>query len=102
MEYLFPYAFAKEELAAALRANGLKQVLHNLPAGDWEAGERGIACHPDRVAEFREGVALRHRLREGAGLPAGQLPGRQAAGRRERASMRTPRWSATCASPPPR
>jgi hydroxypyruvate isomerase len=32
-------------------------VLHNLPAGDWDAGERGIACLPDRVAEFEEGVA---------------------------------------------
>jgi hydroxypyruvate isomerase len=58
VEYLFPYAYSKEELAVALRANGLKQVLHNLPAGNWDAGERGIACHPDRVSEFREGVAL--------------------------------------------
>ncbi|MBG9387979.1 hydroxypyruvate isomerase [Caenimonas aquaedulcis] len=57
VEYLFPYAYPKEQLVAALRANGLRQVLHNLPAGDWESGERGIACHPDRVAEFREGVA---------------------------------------------
>ncbi len=57
VEYLFPYAHGKQELAAALRTNGLKQVLHNLPAGDWEAGERGIACHPDRVAQFRQGVA---------------------------------------------
>ena len=56
VEYLFPYAFDKAELAKALRDNGLQQVLHNLPAGDWDAGERGIACHPDRVAEFREGV----------------------------------------------
>ncbi len=32
-------------------------MLHNLPAGDWDAGERGIACHPDRVEEFRDGVA---------------------------------------------
>ena len=30
--------------------------MHNLPAGDWDAGERGIACHPDRVGEFQEGV----------------------------------------------
>lgn len=30
--------------------------MHNLPAGNWEAGERGIACHPDRVDEFRQGV----------------------------------------------
>ena len=56
VEYLFPYPFTKEELVAALQANGLKQVLHNLPAGDWDAGERGIACHPDRVEEFRAGV----------------------------------------------
>ena len=38
------------------RANSLVQVLHNLPAGDWDAGERGIACHPDRVDEFQDGV----------------------------------------------
>lgn len=56
VEYLFPYEYAKEELADRLRANGLKQVLHNLPAGDWAAGERGIACHPNRVDEFRAGV----------------------------------------------
>ncbi|MBO9512853.1 MAG: hydroxypyruvate isomerase [Variovorax sp.] len=57
VEYLFPYAFEKKELAAALRANGLVQVLHNLPAGNWDSGERGIACHPGRTDEFREGVA---------------------------------------------
>ncbi len=56
VEYLFPYAYDKKELAAALKANGLAQVLHNLPAGDWDGGERGIGCHPDRVSEFREGV----------------------------------------------
>ena len=56
VEYLFPYDYPAGELAAQLRAHGLKQVLHNLPAGDWAAGERGIACHPDRIAEFREGV----------------------------------------------
>ena len=33
-------------------------VLHNLPAGNWAAGDRGIACNPSRRAEFREGVAL--------------------------------------------
>lgn len=56
VEYLFPYDFDKDEIAAALKANGLTQVLHNLPAGDWGAGERGIACHPDRVEEFKAGV----------------------------------------------
>nr|WP_294866052.1 hydroxypyruvate isomerase [uncultured Pseudogulbenkiania sp.] len=56
VEYLFPYAFAKEVLAEQLARHGLVQVLHNLPAGDWEGGERGIACHPDRVDEFQDGV----------------------------------------------
>ena len=56
VEYLFPYDFDKQELADRLQANGLKQVLHNLPAGDWAAGERGNACMPDRVGEFKDGV----------------------------------------------
>jgi hydroxypyruvate isomerase len=56
VEYLFPYAYPKEQLAERLQRNRLTQVLHNLPAGDWAAGERGIACHPDRVGEFQDGV----------------------------------------------
>lgn len=62
VEFLFPYAFRAEEISDKLSSNGLELVLHNLPAGNWEAGERGIACHPDRVSEFKEGVdeALRY------------------------------------------
>ncbi|ENM3030109.1 TPA: hydroxypyruvate isomerase [Pseudomonas aeruginosa] len=56
VEYLFPYDVEAEAIKARLEANGLEQVLFNLPAGDWAKGERGIACHPDRVQEFREGV----------------------------------------------
>jgi hydroxypyruvate isomerase len=56
VEFLFPYAFEVQDIRARLDAHGLKLVLHNLPAGNWEAGERGIACHPDRVEEFRAGV----------------------------------------------
>jgi len=56
VEFLFPYAFEANDIKARLDANGLQLVLHNLPAGDWDAGERGIACHPDRVEEFRAGV----------------------------------------------
>jgi hydroxypyruvate isomerase len=56
VEYLFPYDFPAEELAARLKQHGLTQVLHNLPAGNWAAGERGIAILPDRVEEFRAGV----------------------------------------------
>jgi hydroxypyruvate isomerase len=57
VEFLFPYAFEASEIKSNLDTYELKLVLHNLPAGDWDAGERGIACHPDRVEEFRSGVA---------------------------------------------
>lgn len=58
VEYLFPYDWPKDQLVDELKRNGLKQVLHNLPAGDWAKGDRGIACLPDRKAEFEEGVGL--------------------------------------------
>ncbi|MGJ4938800.1 hydroxypyruvate isomerase [Bradyrhizobium sp. SZCCHNRI1009] len=56
VEYLFPYEFDKAELREQLARHGLTQVLHNLPAGNWAAGERGIAILPDRVDDFRDGV----------------------------------------------
>jgi hydroxypyruvate isomerase len=56
VEYLFPYAYPKAQLAEALAAHKLQQVLHNMPAGDWDSGSRGIACLPDRVGEFQDGV----------------------------------------------
>jgi len=56
VEFLFPYAYEPAALRERLERYRLQLVLHNLPAGDWDAGERGIACHPDRVHEFRAGV----------------------------------------------
>ncbi len=58
VEFLFPYEWDKEELQERLAANSLEMALHNLPAGHWGAGERGLACLPDRVNEFRDGVGL--------------------------------------------
>ena len=57
VEFLFPYSYSVEQIAQQLKTHALTLVLHNLPAGDWAAGERGIACHPARVSEFRAGVA---------------------------------------------
>lgn len=57
VEFLFPYAFAARDIRQRLMDNGLQLVLHNLPAGNWEAGERGIACDPSRTDEFRAGIA---------------------------------------------
>jgi hydroxypyruvate isomerase len=56
VEYLFPYDYEKAVLREQLQQHGLTQVLHNLPAGDWGAGERGIAIFRNRIAEFRDGV----------------------------------------------
>ncbi len=56
-----------EDVAAALKDNGLTQALFNLPAGDWAGGERGIGCLPDRVEEFREGVGTAIRYAEALG-----------------------------------
>ena len=56
VEYLFPYGFEKDVLVDGLKNNGLTQVLHNMPPGDWDAGERGMACLPDRIGEFQDSV----------------------------------------------
>jgi hydroxypyruvate isomerase len=56
VEAPIPYDFPLDQQAALLRKNGLQQVLINMPAGNWAGGERGIACLPDRVGEFQDGV----------------------------------------------
>jgi hydroxypyruvate isomerase len=57
VEYLFPYVAPAAEVAEKLNKAKLTQVLHNLPAGNWAGGERGIACLPGREDEFKAGVA---------------------------------------------
>jgi hydroxypyruvate isomerase len=79
VEYMFPYAWDKHELAQLHKAHGLPLVLHNLPPGDYDAGERGMACHPGREAEFRASVALGIGYATALGCPqvhamAGLLP----------------------------
>ena len=56
VEFHFPYEHDRAALAEVVLTSGLEVVLCNLPAGDWAAGERGIACHPRRIAEFQDGV----------------------------------------------
>lgn len=67
VEYMFPYAFEPAELAQRLRDHGLKQDLFNLPAGDFDAGERGLANDPARRAEFRDGVEAAVRYADALG-----------------------------------
>jgi 2-dehydrotetronate isomerase len=56
IEFLFPYDFQPKALQKELDSNQLRQVLFNLPPGDFAAGERGIAVLPDRQSEFKESV----------------------------------------------
>ena len=58
VECQFPYAYSKDALMEQLRQHQLVLVLHNLPAGDWSGGDRGLACLPDRVGEFQEGLGV--------------------------------------------
>lgn len=70
VEYQLPYDHEKERLADLLAANDLTLVMHNLPAGDWAAGERGMACLPGRESEFEDGVgrAIDYARAQGAGM----------------------------------
>jgi len=79
VEFMFPYEYERRDIAAALKDNGLDLVLHNLPPGDWAAGDRGVACDPVRVQEFRDGVEKAIDYAQALGCPkvnclAGKLP----------------------------
>ncbi len=68
VEYLFPYDCDMSQIALSLQENRLAQALFNLPPGDWQAGERGLAALPDRKADFRESVALALRYAGATGV----------------------------------
>jgi hydroxypyruvate isomerase len=90
VEFLFPYAYRVQDIRQRLDDNGLRLVLHNLPAGDWDAGERGLACHPDRVDEFRAGVTRGIEYGTALGVPhLNCLAGKAPAGVDEAALRRT-------------
>ena len=82
VEFLFPYAHHADDINDRLSLYQQEVVLFNLPAGDWEAGERGIACNAGRTGEFREGVqeAINYARKIGVkrvNCLAGKLPGEQ-------------------------
>ena len=58
VEYLFPYDFSKDDILNELNENNLTQILFDLPAGNWDSGDRGIAADPNRITEFEDGVGL--------------------------------------------
>ncbi len=79
VEFQFPYAHRPDELRQAVREAGVEVVLFNLPAGDWAAGDRGLACDPGRREAFRESVETAIEYAEALGCPrihcmAGRVP----------------------------
>jgi 2-dehydrotetronate isomerase len=65
VEFLFPYDAPAHAVAQRLSAHRLDVSVFNAPAGDWAAGERGLAAALGRRAEFRTaiGTALRYAAR---------------------------------------
>ena len=64
VEFLFPYDHSAAVIAGLLAEHNLTNVLFNMPAGDWSAGERGIAALPGRESEFRASVDWQSPTRE--------------------------------------
>jgi hydroxypyruvate isomerase len=84
VEFQFPYEWPAEHLRARLDAAGVQAVLHNLPAGDWAAGDRGLACDATRQAEFRAGVPRAIAYARALGVPRlNLLAGRAGPGQSE-------------------
>lgn len=98
VEFMFPYDYDIDVLKEKLQTNKLEHTLHNLPAGDWAAGERGIACIPGREEEFRDGVAAAIRYAKGLGNKINCTVGKTPAGFQLNRSSK--RWWKICAMRP--
>jgi hydroxypyruvate isomerase len=57
VEFLFPYTHPPAAVLAQLQRHRLELVQFNLPPGDWDAGDRGLAVDPARQDAFRASVA---------------------------------------------
>jgi len=103
VEYLFPFAYPATELAARLKDQGLQQVLFNAPPGDWDGGERGLACLAGREAEFRDGIGKALAYAKALACPrvhvmAGLVPEGSDAAAVRRTYVENLRWAAAQAS----
>ena len=103
VEYLFPYAYDARELAARLVAHGLQQVLFNAPPGDWDGGEKGLACLPGREADFRSAIVRALGYAQALGCPrvhvmAGLVPPGAARETVRPTYVANLRWAATAAA----
>ncbi|MDM5225889.1 TIM barrel protein [Cytobacillus sp. NJ13] len=68
IECQFPYTYTIEEIKKELEQNQLSMDLINLPPGQWENGDRGLAADPERIEEFRKSVESGIRYANGLGV----------------------------------
>jgi hydroxypyruvate isomerase len=97
VEFLFPYDHPPEAIGERLHAARLTQALFNLPPGDWQAGERGIAVFPERFAEFESAIERALPYAEATGVKRLHLMAGIASPRDARAAeayRRAIRWTA--------
>lgn len=78
-EFRSPYEHRPEDVAAWSRDAALPVVHFNAPAGDWVAGDRGLAAVPGREAEFAASLDEALRYADALGTPllhvmAGRMP----------------------------
>jgi hydroxypyruvate isomerase len=104
VEFLFPYAYDPDQIAERLHRHQLKLVLHNMPCGDWAAGERGLACDPRRIDEFEDSVGIALEFASELGVSqlhcmAGHLPARVAPERARETMIDNLRFAADMARP---
>ena len=66
VEMLFPFHFDLDAVERELRSHDQELVLFDTDPGDWDAGERGYLCDPNRTERFqasiREALELARRL----------------------------------------
>jgi 2-dehydrotetronate isomerase len=68
VEYLFPYAFKPDDVAGRLSRHKLTQALFNLPPGNWDAGDRGLAALPLRADELAACVGIAKPFAQATGV----------------------------------
>lgn len=103
VEMLFPYEAPQDRLARYAREAEIAFTLINAPAGNWAAGERGIAALPGREAEFHKAMDRAFTYAEALGGPhihvmAGNVADDDGMDRAFETYVTNLRWAATLAA----
>ena len=69
VEFMFPYQHRPETIAERLNQASLAPALFNMPPGDWEKGDRGLAALPGRKKEFQASLEMALSYAQAIGSP---------------------------------